>query len=128
MKHFLRALVLVVLFSTAALAVPGLKSPVRIGVDPTSWRERCPAHFRFHATLTSRGAGVVYYHWERSDGSQTPRQSTAFGRANEEKEISNVWNISRPAGEHFRGWEQFVATEPNFIRSPKMIVNMTCQR
>jgi hypothetical protein len=128
MKHFLRALVVVLFFSTGSFAMPGLRSPIHIGVNPTAWRERCPAHFRFHATLTSRGAGVVYYHWERSDGGSTPRQSTAFSGPNQEKEISNEWNLSRPAGEHFRGWAQFVATEPNFMRSPRMIVNMTCQR
>ena len=60
------------------LAVPGLKSPVRIGMNPTSWRGRCPAEFRFTATIVSRGAGTVYYHWERSDGSSTPRQSSTF--------------------------------------------------
>lgn len=128
MKRFLGTLFLILLGSTSGFALPGLKSPIRIGVEPTAWRERCPAHFRFHATIVSRGAGTVYYHWERSDGSSTPRQSTSFSGPNQERTMGNDWNISRPAGEHFRGWEQFVATEPNFMRSPRMIVNMTCRR
>ena len=128
MKQSLCALTAVLFLSTAGLAVPGLKSPVRIGVNPTAWRQRCPAEFHFTATITSRGAGTVYYHWERSDGSSTPRQSTSFSGANQQRIMGNDWRISRPLREHFRGWEQFVATEPNFIRSPRMIVNMTCTR
>ena len=128
MKQSFRTLIVVFLWSSAALALPGLRSPIRIGVEPTAWRDRCPGHFRFTATIVSRGAGTVYYHWERSDGSSTPRQSTSFSGANQERTMGNEWNISRPVGEHFRGWEQFVATEPNFMRSPRMIINMTCKR
>jgi len=127
-KKFLGALAVLFMASTTGLAVPGLKSPIRIGVEPTAWRERCPGHFRFHATIVSRGAGTVYYHWERSDGSSTPRQSTSFSGPNQERTMGNEWNIPGRPGEHFRGWEQFVATEPNFMRSPRMIVNMTCPR
>src|SRR5438046_2515431 len=102
MKHFLQALTAVLLLSTAGLAVPGLKSPVRIGMNPSSWRQRCPAEFHFTATITSRGAGTIYYHWERSDGSSTPRQSTSFSGPNQERTMGNDWRLSRPVGEHFR--------------------------
>src|SRR5689334_3848035 len=92
MKRFLRALAVVVMVCVSGSAVPGLRSPVRIGVDPTSWRQRCPAHFRFDGTMTSRGAGTVYYHWERSDGSSTPRQSHTFSGPNQEFQVRNEWN------------------------------------
>jgi hypothetical protein len=128
MKQFAWSLVVVVMLSIGGLAVPGLKSPVRIGMNPSSWRGRCPAEFRFTATIVSRGAGTVYYHWERSDGSSTPRQSTSFSGANQERTMGNEWRVSRPVGERFRGWEQFVATEPNFIRSNRAIINMTCTK
>ena len=118
----------ILLCSIAAMALPGVKSPVRIEVEPTVWRGPCPHSFRFNGTVISRGGGVVYYHWERSDGSSTPTQSTAFARADVERTLYNEWHLTRAPKQNFRGWEQLVVTKPNFIRSFKAVINLQCSR
>jgi hypothetical protein len=126
MKRLLWALVLVSFSPGAGSAASGVRTPIAVSVSPHAWHGACPHRFQFTATLTSRGAGEVVYHWERSDGATSQPDSTTFKWANEKATITTEWIFSRNKGEEYQGWYQLVVTQPNLVRSPKAMITMQC--
>ncbi len=122
MSRSLSALLLLV--ASAALAVPGVRSPVKLRVvNPQRWDGRCPHEFRFIAEITSRGAGDVQYTWDRSDGAASPIETLHFNRANQTATVRTTWRL---ASDH-SGWEQIRVIRPNFIRSNKASFALRCR-
>jgi hypothetical protein len=126
MKHFVWAVLLISFSATAGSAASGVKTPIAISVQPRAWHGECPHTFHFTAVLTSRGAGEVVYHWERSDGATLKPDSTTFTGANEKATVTVDWTFSRNKGEQYEGWYQLVVTQPSLVRSPKGMIKMQC--
>jgi hypothetical protein len=106
----IRRIVLSVLLALTAASVPALAqrqgsvTRVTARVVPTNWHGACPHPFEFTATLISRAPGTVYYVWERSDNSSTPRQSTTFGRGGESKVVRTQWSPNHSGSGTLHGW------------------------
>src|ERR1700730_860424 len=79
------------LLAAPLVAVPGVKSPVRLRVTPTNWNGSCPHEFVFIGAITSRGAGDVTYTWDRSDGAVADSHVLHFTRANERQSVRTTW-------------------------------------
>jgi hypothetical protein len=111
------------LIASPLLAVPGVKSPVRLrAVTSSRWDGRCPHEFQFEGRITSRGAGDVQYTWDRSDGPGTTAETLHFTAPNQTKTVRTSWTLSKS----YRGWEQIRVTSPNFIRSNKAGFTLHC--
>ena len=112
------------LIASPLLAVPGVKSPVRLRMlNSSKWNGRCPHEFHFEGTITSRGAGNVQYTWDRSDGASAPTEMLHFTGPNQTRNVSTSWTLSKT----YRGWEQIRVTAPNFIRSNKAGFTLRCR-
>ncbi|MDQ6799602.1 MAG: hypothetical protein M3041_02060 [Acidobacteriota bacterium] len=112
------------LITSPLLAVPGVKSPVRLRMlNSSRWDGRCSHEFHFQGSITSRGAGDVQYTWDRSDGSGTTTETLHFTGPNQTRTVRTSWTLSKS----YRGWEQIRVTSPNFIRSNKAAFTLRCR-
>jgi hypothetical protein len=119
-RLFIAALLLI---ASPLLAVPGVKSPVKVRMlNSSRWNGRCPHEFQFEGAITSRGAGDVQYTWDRSDGPGTTTETLHFTGVNQTKTVRTSWTLSKS----YRGWEQVRVTTPNFIRSNKATFTLSC--
>ncbi len=91
-------------FVPASAQRQGSVSRATARVVPTNWHGACPHAFEFTATIISRSPGTVYYLWERSDNSSSPRQSTTFGRAGESKVVRTRWTPGHSGSGTLHGW------------------------
>ena len=120
-RPFIAALLLI---ASPLLAVPGVKSPVRLHMlNPSKWDGRCPHEFHFEGAITSRGAGDVQYTWDRNDGGGAVAETLHFTAPNQTRTVKTSWTISKS----YRGWEQIRVTSPNFIRSNKAGFTLRCR-
>jgi len=110
----------------ATAAAPGSASRVTTHVVPTNWHGACPHRFQFTATIVSRSPGTIYYHWEKSDGSSGPRQSTTFARAGMANTVKTAWSPSGAKGSTLNGWAR-VQVEDGGPRSQDASFVLQCK-
>ena len=112
------------LIASPLLAVPGVKSPVRLRMlNSSKWDGRCPHEFHFEGSITSRGAGDVQFTWDRSDGGGAAVETLHFTAPNQTRIVTTSWTLATS----YRGWEQIRVTAPNFIRSNKAGFTLHCR-
>ena len=112
------------LIASPLLAVPGVKSPIRLRMlNSSKWNGRCAHEFQFEGAITSRGAGNVKYTWDRSDGASAPIEMLHFTGPNQTQTVRTSWTLSKT----YRGWEQIRVTAPNFMRSNKAGFTLRCR-
>ena len=90
-------------------------------VDPAN-STRCPTTFNFTGIIRTNGAGVVTYHWERSDGTVFPPETLYFASGGTQS-VSLSWEVSAS----YRGWVRLVVERPNSMTSNQASFVLSCQ-
>ncbi|MBE3145516.1 MAG: hypothetical protein IMZ61_16565 [Planctomycetes bacterium] len=89
-------------------------------VDLPSWSGACSQPLTFTAKIKANGPGVVKYHWERSDGSQSV-QTLTYSEAGT-KTITTTWS----PGVSLVGWAAIYIDQPNHQWFEKADFTFTC--
>ena len=116
------------LLSCAALVPAGASAQVTRVVavaKPPRYDGPCPVRFEFVGTIFVARPTVVTYRWERSDHATGPVQSVAINSAGQG--VATQWQLSRPPGAVFTGWETLHVLSPGDMYSNPANVNLVCR-
>ena len=97
-------------------------SNVTVSVNRASYSGPCPNTFTTGARITTNGAGVVRYRWERSDGTQSDTRTLQFQAAGEQVVTNYDWQIAQ-SGNY---WVRLHVLEPNDVLSNRGETAWTC--
>ncbi len=97
-------------------------SNVTLSVNRASYSGPCPNTFTAGARITTNGAGVVRYRWERSDGTQSDTRTLQFQSAGEQVATNYDWQIAQ-SGNY---WVRLHVLEPNDVLSNRGETAWTC--
>jgi len=96
-----------------------------LSVTPTTYTGSCTnsMKFDFKGDITVNGPGTVTYHFVRSDGAVTQKQTLAFPDSGTQQ-LSKEWSFHSTKG--FTGWEQIFIDSPNNEAEAKAEFTITC--
>jgi hypothetical protein len=94
---------------------------VKVTVNPTSYKGKCPKTFTFYGVIRSNKAGIVRYQWKRSDGAVAPVKTIRFRRRGT-KRVSTTWTI----GKTYSGWQAIQILSPNNMWSNRAPFKLVC--
>lgn len=92
--------------------------------SPSSYSGVCPVTITFNGSITSNRAGVVQYHFIRSDGTTGSVQTLTFSDPGTQS-VSTTWTLGS-AGSTYSGWEQIYIDSPNHQSMSQGAFNITC--
>lgn len=92
---------------------------------PPRYDGPCPVRFEFVGTIFVARPTVVTYRWERSDRAIGPVQSVAINSAGQG--VVAHWQLNRPPGGVFTGWETLHVLSPIDMYSNPANVNLVCR-
>ncbi len=97
-------------------------SNVTVSVSRSSYNGPCPNTLTAGSKITTNGAGVVRYRWERSDGTNSETRTLQFDAAGEKAVTNYDWSISA-SGNY---WIRLHVLEPNDVVSNRGETTWTC--
>jgi hypothetical protein len=108
---------------TVGTPTPAIFSVVSVPatVNPATWSGACSKALTFTAKIQTNGAGVVKYHWERSDGTADPVQTLTYTEAGTQT-ITTTWS----PGVTYSGWAAIYIDQPNHQLFNKAEFDFTC--
>ncbi|MFN8473817.1 MAG: hypothetical protein U0822_16625 [Anaerolineae bacterium] len=92
----------------------------KVFVDPSN-SQVCPTTFTAIGTISTNGAGVVRYQWERSDGGVGPVEQITFSSAGSQT-VQDTWELSAE-GDY---WMRLHILAPNDLVSDEGTFRLTC--
>ncbi len=98
---------------------------VRVLVDQSEYRGRCPHKFTFTGEITTNSGGTVKYKWLRSDGALSPEKTVIFRKAGK-KLVTTTWTLGAAGRQYRNMWEAIQVTSPNTITSGRAVFNLRC--
>jgi hypothetical protein len=103
---------------------------VIMSVDTSVITIACPpGHtFTFTAVIGTNGPGLVRYHWEFSNGSQSSVQTLAFANAGYQA-VTTTWTLgsnSAPSPNPFSGWARIYIDGPNHQAFEEQPIVLSC--
>ncbi|MFN8499240.1 MAG: hypothetical protein U0641_15430 [Anaerolineae bacterium] len=92
----------------------------KVSVEPPISRV-CPTTFTASGTISTNGAGVVRYQWERSDGALAPVEQITFSSAGAQT-VGDTWELGAE-GDH---WLRLHILTPNNLISNEATFRLIC--
>lgn len=86
----------------------------------------CQATFTFNANIWTNGAGSVTYHWQRSDGSQSPSGTLTYTGTGYQT-VSDIWSLGT-SDTVISGWDEVVIDQPTLQSFSPVNFSLTCDQ
>ncbi len=117
---------LVVVF--VPVADKGVPAPrvtaIDVSNDPSAYVGFCPVTFTFTARLESKGSGLIFYTWLRSDGAMGPIYMIPANQA-EPTTVTTTWQLGG-YGFSYEGWEALKVLGPRVLVSSPSDFSVRC--